>query len=252
MKKDLQVITLRFERDMFGQILFASQIQRLDLEFVLSHVITPAPLSIAHINGAMCSTPKSKLSHHLLKDVEFVEDVRVDVVYIDFMFYLISNAPQLPSKYSDLAKKLILIAKNSYRAKTIVFVCDVYTHEGPNIKDLCRVDRGVQKERGVYPKIGYEQKRPNDFIAALKVKKYVVTLLDFLQEEFGSVRCQNLLAGISLHFSYGPCFSYKVFLHLNHVDKIIKPFIFNTLHNDDCLSIPKNHMTIILKRISFF
>ena len=131
---------------MFGQILFASQIQKISLEHIVAHPITPAPLSIAHIDGAMCTTDKSKLSERLEKHAAAVDGITVHVVLVDFMFFLRSNAAQLPMKNSDIAQKLISLAKQRYRAREIGFVCDVYTETGPGIKDLCRQDRGITSE----------------------------------------------------------------------------------------------------------
>ena len=210
-KKNREVVTLTFTRDMFGQILIASQTQHISLEHIIAHPITPAPLSIAHIDGAMCTTDKSKLSERLERHVAVVvEDVRVDVVLVDFMFFLRSNAAHLPMKNSDIAQKLISLVKQRYRAREIAFVCDVYTEAGPGIKDLCRQDRGITSEKIVFPKFGHAQKRPSDFMAALKCKKYVVALLEFLKDEFSSERCCDLISGITLHFAFGPCYTYTV------------------------------------------
>lgn len=209
--KDLKLITVTFTRDMFGTLLMASLEQNISMKHVLSYPITPAPLSLANINGSMnLARNKASLMHRLEKLAIPVGDVRVDTVIIDFMFFLRSNIKQLPSKYGDIAKKLIQIAKKNYAATQIVFVCDVYSAEGPSVKDVCRSDRGVADESCYFPKIGYLQKRPNDLEAALKSKKFIVTFLEFLSNEWQTKRCEDLLKGVDFHFSFGPCYSYQV------------------------------------------
>ena len=228
--KNREVTTLKFTRDMFGQILFASQIQKISLRHIIAHPITPAPLSIAHIDGVMCTTDKSKLSERLEKHAAVVDELIVQVVLIDFMFFLRSNAAHLPMKNSDLAQKLILLAKQRYRAREIGFLCDVYSETGPGIKDMCRQDRGITSETVVFPKFGHGQKRPADFLTALKCKKYVVALLEFLKDEFASERCQDVIAGITLHLAYGPCHTYNVSCQIDSCDISIHYLVVKINH----------------------
>ena len=82
--------------------------------------------------------------------------------------------------------------------------------QGPSVKDVCRQDRGIVDEKGKYPKMGYQQKRPADLEGAIKSKKYLLTLLDFLASEWATARCADLLQGITAHFCYGPCYTYQV------------------------------------------
>ena len=209
--RDLKMITVTFTRDMFGTLLMASRQQNMDLAFVLSHPILPAPLSLAYINGNMNITRnKASLAHRLEELALPIGDIRIDTVLFDFMFFLRSYLKQLPSRYGDCARKLLQIAKKNFAAALIVFVCDIYAALGPSVKDVCRTDRGVNDEICYFPKIGYLQKRPNDMETALKSKKFVVTFLEFLAEEWQSPRCTDLLEGITFHFSYGPCYTYQV------------------------------------------
>ena len=186
--------------------------QEISLTHIMSYPITPVPLSMARIDGSMCMTQKSTFAHRLEElAIPVTEDITIDTVIIDFMFFLRSLVSQLPTKYCDIAKKLINVAKQSYRASVVVFACDDYSSAvGPSLKDLCHEHRGVSAELSSFPPIGPQQKRPNDFNAALKSKKFLITFLKFLSNEFQSEGCMGILKGTTLHFLFGPSFTYEV------------------------------------------
>ena len=210
--KDLKIITLKFSRDLFAQILMLSQNQQISLQHILTYPLTPVPLSMAHINGTMSATNKAALTHKLETQVTAVTHDRLlaDAVLFDFMFMLRSSAKHLPIKYGDIARALLTKAIQ-YGAETIMFVCDLYSHDAePSIKDTCRQDRGVVRGGREYSKISHMQKRPSDMATALLSLNFVIGLLNFLKNEWSSERCADLLIGHEFHFAFGPCYTYRV------------------------------------------
>ena len=63
--KDQKIKEVRCTRDLFGRLLFLAASQNVDLGTVLSHPLTPVPLSLCHITGAMNKTDKSTLMKKL-------------------------------------------------------------------------------------------------------------------------------------------------------------------------------------------
>ena len=60
-KQEQKTLELKGTRDLFGRLLYLSTIQRIDLKKVFSHPLIPVPLSLAHIDGSINKTDKSKL-----------------------------------------------------------------------------------------------------------------------------------------------------------------------------------------------
>lgn len=105
--KELKIIELKFTRDLFAQILLQGQNQSISLQHILTYPLTPAPLSMAHINGAMCVTNKAALIHKFEAKVTAVSNVKCEAVIIDFMFFIRSAASHLPAKYGQVARSLL-------------------------------------------------------------------------------------------------------------------------------------------------
>ena len=53
---DGKIISACLIRDLFGSILFPSLEHKVDMAEVLSHPLTPVPLSLSHVDGAMLKT----------------------------------------------------------------------------------------------------------------------------------------------------------------------------------------------------
>ena len=171
--------------------------------------MTPAPLSMAHINGEMCATSKAALVHKLESKIDIVAEGQADLVIIDFMFFLRSLASLLPHTYGGIARFLLHRAA-SFGSKHIMFVADTYDNV-PTIKDLCHEKRAMQNGRP-YSKLNHGQTRPGDLHSALKTKSFIIAFIKFLQEQWASERCCDLIEGKVIHFANGPCFTYKVLM----------------------------------------
>ena len=66
-QKDLKVKEVLCTRDIWGCLVYLAVVQNLELEHVMSYPMTMAPLSLAHIYGAMNRTDKSSLMRKLEK-----------------------------------------------------------------------------------------------------------------------------------------------------------------------------------------
>lgn len=68
-----KVQEMRMQRDLFGRILGISIDYKIDVAKILSYPITPMPLSMCYIDGAICNTQKSTLMKSLEKDVHLIK-----------------------------------------------------------------------------------------------------------------------------------------------------------------------------------
>ena len=123
------------------------------MEKVFQFPLTPVPLSIGHIDGALNKTDKAKLLHRLEKVVESEPLEEIDAVIIDAMFYL-HTIVNPPSSYGKIA--LDILQKICSMAPRVDFVCENY--QNPSIKDIERIRHGAVET--TFTITGPEQKRP--------------------------------------------------------------------------------------------
>ena len=111
--KDMKIMELKFSRDLFGRLLLLAVDQAISLDVIITFPLTPAPLSLAHINAAMCVTNKATLVHKLEENpaASVTDEVNPDFVIVDFMFVLRNIAKNLPSTYSEIAKYIVMVTK---------------------------------------------------------------------------------------------------------------------------------------------
>ena len=235
--KELKIIELKFTRDLFAQILFQGQNQSISLQHILTYPLTPAPLSMAHINGAMCVTNKAALVHKIEAKVTPVSNVKCEAVIIDFMFFIRSATSDLPVKYGALARSLLTrVPKRG--ATTVMFIADIYNDQH-SVKDSCQGTRGTVSGGRTYSKLKHGQTRPSNFSTALKSRNFINALLEFLRDEWSSERCADLITGHILHFAYGPCYTYTVCLlmHCNSVIFLLASMMtFELIYTNDAVS----------------
>ena len=94
-QKDLKVKEVLCIRDIWGCLVYLAVVQNLELEHVM------APLSLAHIYGAMNRTDKSSLMRKLEKShkSEILDKQNVNVCLIDFIYFLRMLPPQLTATF---------------------------------------------------------------------------------------------------------------------------------------------------------
>ena len=65
LKRDKNVIKIKAQRNLFGQLLVLSQEHNIDLQKVLQYPLTPTPWSLASSDGSLLKTNKATLMHKL-------------------------------------------------------------------------------------------------------------------------------------------------------------------------------------------
>ena len=135
--KDNKIKELKGTRDLFGRLLHIAASHDLDLEMVFSYPLTPVPLNLAHVDGSINKTDKSKLLHLLEVRVKSEKPESIDACAVDAMF-LIRTLINIPETFGLLAK--LILTRLFYFAKRVDFVCDSYNT--PSIKDIEHDARG--------------------------------------------------------------------------------------------------------------
>ena len=126
--------------------------------------LTPVPLSLSHVNGAMMKTEKSKLLK-LLKSLESKVvtqsplNIHETVIDASFFLFLQSN---LPTTFGHIAKVLLTKIMTSM-GDTIHYLTDKWLN--PSIKDN---ERDSQSSNNASYEIkGLDQKRASNWVDAL-------------------------------------------------------------------------------------
>lgn len=88
--KEGKVAVLQGTRDLFGRLLYLSSVEHINLEKVYMFPLTPVPLALAHVDGNMNKTDKSRLLHKLEAMIESsgMPSNGVDITLVDAMFLL--------------------------------------------------------------------------------------------------------------------------------------------------------------------
>ena len=63
--KDMKVHEVKGTRDLFGRLLYLATVMKLDMKKVFAYPLTPIPLCLGHVNGAMHSSAKAKLGNYI-------------------------------------------------------------------------------------------------------------------------------------------------------------------------------------------
>ena len=159
---------------------------------VVSYPLTPVPLSLSHVDGSMKNTPKSKLMKYLELLAATDPPKTVDASIIDVMFFLRLD-PNLPSTFDGVVRYL-LDRISEFEGHILHFVCDKWVH--PSFKDCERKDR--DKSKLTYCVKGPAQKRPTNWLDALKKNTFKESLIRYLVEAWKDL-------------SFGPILKNKIF-----------------------------------------
>ena len=190
-------------RDLFGRLLLLSTKERIDLEKVLQYPLTPVPLSLAHTDGSMNTTDKSKLLHKIEDHMESsITLLETDVVIVDATFFL-HLQKDLPMTFGEIAA---LVLRQLVRmAKEVHLVCDVY--RSPSIKDAERERRGTALF--VYNITGPDQVRPKDWQQALHSASFKTEFFKFLADEWKKPSYAHIMQSCKLFLAVeDTCFSF--------------------------------------------
>ena len=145
------------------------------MEQILRYPLTPVPLSISHVGGTMQNTPTSKLLQELEKRVATNLPTNADVTILDGMFFF-HLLYQPPSTFAGLADHLLRqVFKQRGTEIHLVFDKTIL----PFIKDAERNKRSNQRDMA-YQINGLEQKRPSNWLQALRGDQFKEALVTFL------------------------------------------------------------------------
>ena len=183
-----EIATVKGTRDMYGRLLFLAAQNQLDLALVFSYPLLPEPLCLAHPDGSLRTSPKSKVFHHLKKDVSSGIPDPVRVFIADGLFLVHSLIQRCPT-YGALARKLIQTAVNS-TAERADICFDVF--HSPSIKDIERRKRGNDDSVRLFA-IGPQTKIDRDVTQLLQLSSFKAELLRFLETEFSNDKYAAIL-----------------------------------------------------------
>ncbi len=96
--KDNKIKELQGTRDLFGRLLYLAVTNNINLEIVFGYPLTPVPLSLAHIDGSINKTDKSKLMHTLENEISSSSPESQSACAVDAMFF-IRTITDLPATY---------------------------------------------------------------------------------------------------------------------------------------------------------
>ena len=144
---------------------------------VLSFPLTPTPLSLSHADGTMLKTQKSKLMEELESRIFSEKPNHVDVIIIDAMFFL-HLWKDLPTTFGTIAR-FLLIKAFAQKGNNVHLVFDKAVSS--SVKDCKRDSRSGCHERGSqYQITGPNQKRPSNWLNALRFDQFKVAINSFL------------------------------------------------------------------------
>ena len=86
--KENAIVELKGTRDLFGRLLYLSSQANIDLSVVFSHPLTPVPPALAHLDGSLNKTDKSKLMHKLEKLTTNEQPIVTGIVIVEAMFFI--------------------------------------------------------------------------------------------------------------------------------------------------------------------
>ena len=169
---------------------------------VFSHPLTPVPPALAHLDGSLNKTDKSKLMLKLEKLNNNEPPLEKDIVIVDAMLF-IHTLQDPPNTYGKLAKEIL--HKLCCLAPKVQFVCDAY--KTPSLKEEERNRRGDTEI--TYSITGPDQKRPKDWQKTLRSPRFKEALFIFLSQEWTCNYNTKYLENCNIFFGFGNiCYSY--------------------------------------------
>ena len=206
-RADGKVVAACTVRDLFGSSLYHLMQQEIDMAEVLKFPLTIVPLLLSHVDGTMQKTPKATLMKFLESQITTVPPISVNTTIIDASFFLhLQMSSSLPPTFGAIAH-VLLQRILSADGDTIHFVSDKWL--SPSIKD-CERDARVSST-GKYQITGPTQKRPNNWIQALRNASFKESFIKFLINSWKNDDFAHIWQEKTLFANSGDvCYSYKV------------------------------------------
>ena len=118
---------IKYDKDLFQRFLVVSRSRENYLQDVLSHELSPVPLSIVHVNGSMRKTAKS----NLLKELMIINipvhlpdhDPSSTIFLVDFMVLVQSMQKGECKTFGDLSTVIAESATSSFRFGSKIVLC---------------------------------------------------------------------------------------------------------------------------------
>ena len=183
------------------------------MEQILSYLLTLVVLSMSYVDGTMQKTPKSKLFQELEKRVASNPPSNVDVTIIDgmFFFHLLHQPPFTFAGLADHLLRQVCIRKGT--EIHLVFGKII----SPCIKDAERHKRSNQWGMA-YQITGTEQKRPSNWLQALRGDKIKEALVTFSINYLENNNSTRILGSKKLIVNNGgTCYSF-----ISQEDRMVK------------------------------
>ena len=187
---DGKVIEMKMERNLFSKLLCVALEKKIDLKEILRYPLTPVPLSLCHFDGILRTTQKSKLLKHLDELVVSLAPPYIDCYIIDGNFFL-HLLVDLPITFGKISHHIFYLLCNSSNSSRIDIVFDRYVT--PSIKNYKRNTRSNGESNSPYVISGPQQRRPNNFMKALRNDHFKTALISYLVESWNDDALANIL-----------------------------------------------------------
>lgn len=205
-----QATAIRADRNFFARALVVAQNRKLDLRNILGYSLTPVPLSLATVHGAMAKTAKSLLLGHIEKlspDTQGglnVTEANTTVI-IDGMA-LLQEITSPPATFADLADNVFarLTRNFSSGCRRVDMVTDTYP-----VISIKNAERQLRSQRGSLRLtiVRANQKVPTQWKKYLADGRNKTELVQFFAEEWCSTRYCKQLCDRKLYLACG-CLCY--------------------------------------------
>ena len=204
--KDNKIKAVTMMKDLFGSILCMSIERDIDLKVIFSYPLIPVPLSLGHLDGTIHKTPKAALLDHLEKFAVSEKPNKISATIVDAMFYLRLQT-NLPEIFGGVSRH-IFKALCQMSGEEIHFIFDKTVC--PSIKDIQRTSR-ERNDTLTYIITRPFQKRPTDWLKAMKIDSFKKSLVQYLTESWKNHDLATYLGNKTLYAnSANKVYAYKV------------------------------------------
>ena len=191
---------------------------------VLTFPLTPVPLSMCHIEGAIHKTDEAVLTATLEATLQVHDEPQsVDLKVFDG-FQLFTEMKQVPATFGNVSLKYL--SSVCYGdVPEIVIAFDTY--EKPCIKTTDHVMKNSLSNDFVMH--GSEQSRPSNFSVELRNEKFKIALVKFLLEHWKSDDVVDIIGRKIVYVHFDKCFKYIV--ENGHVIRTVEEELSCSGHN---------------------
>ena len=193
-----KVKEIKLERNLMGLLLCLSLQQKIDMQLVLNHPLTPISLSLCHVDDTMITTKKAVLSEILEKKFQTSTPAAVDCTIVDGMFFL-HMLGELPVTFEGVARQVLMMLCR-YSSPTVHVVFD--QEITPSIKDHEREKRFKSGCSENYSNTGGDMRRPANFIKALRSNSFKNDLVKFMIQAWQSNDKAHIIGSKTLFVGY--------------------------------------------------